>query len=132
MSQINVNSPTPVDEGERATSAGAGMLAVVLAIVVAVVVIWLLFSGLFSGPSSSSTNVNAPTAANAGRVVTSSPSSPGVNRFQTNRAGFSDARAAGRTPFRQPARRYGATGRASGAPGSEGQRRMPRRPISDW
>lgn len=58
MSQVNVNSPTPVDEGERATSAGAGMLAVVLAIVVAAVVIWLLFSGLFSGPSSSSTNVN--------------------------------------------------------------------------
>jgi hypothetical protein len=58
MSQINVNSSPPVDEGERATSAGAGMLAVVLAIVVAVVVIWLLFSGLFSGPSSSSTNVN--------------------------------------------------------------------------
>ena len=58
MSQINVNSPTPVDEGERATSAGAGMLAVVLAIVVAVVVVWLLFSGLFSGPSSSTTNVN--------------------------------------------------------------------------
>ena len=47
MSQINVNSPTPVDEGGRATSAGAGMLAVVLAIVVAVVVVWLLFSGLF-------------------------------------------------------------------------------------
>lgn len=58
MSQINVNSPAPVDEGGRATSAGAGMLAVVLAIVVAVVVIWLLFSGLFSGPSSSTTNVN--------------------------------------------------------------------------
>jgi len=58
MSQINVNSPAPVDEGERATSAGAGMLAVVLALVVAVVVIWLLFSGMFSGRSSSTTNVN--------------------------------------------------------------------------
>jgi hypothetical protein len=58
MSQINVNSPGPVDEGERATSAGAGMLAVVLALVVAGVVLWLLFSGMFSGPSASSTNVN--------------------------------------------------------------------------
>jgi hypothetical protein len=58
MSQINVNSPTPVDEGSRTTSAGAGMLAVILALVVAVVVIWLLFSGMFTGPSSNSTNVN--------------------------------------------------------------------------
>jgi hypothetical protein len=58
MSQINVNSPTPVDEGARTTSAGAGMIAVILALVVAVVVIWLLFSGLFSGPSANSTNVN--------------------------------------------------------------------------
>jgi hypothetical protein len=58
MSQINVNSPTPVDEGERTTSAGAGMLAMVLALVVAAVVLWLLFSGMFSGPSSSTTNVN--------------------------------------------------------------------------
>ena len=58
MSQINVNSPTPVDEGGRATSAGAGMLAVVLAIVVAVVVVWLLFSGLFSGPRSNTTNID--------------------------------------------------------------------------
>ena len=58
MSQINVNTPTPVDEESRATSAGAGMLAVILAIVVAVVVMWLLFSGMFSGPSSSTTNIN--------------------------------------------------------------------------
>ena len=58
MSQINVNTPTPVDERDRATSAGAGMLAVVLALVVAGVVLWLLFSGMFSGPSSSTTNVN--------------------------------------------------------------------------
>ena len=58
MSQINVNTPAPVDEGSRATSAGAGMLAVILAIVVAVVVMWMLFSGMFSGPSSSTTNVN--------------------------------------------------------------------------
>jgi hypothetical protein len=58
MSQINVNSPTPVDEGERTTSAGAGMLAVVLAVVVAIVVVWLLFAGLFSGPRSSTTNVD--------------------------------------------------------------------------
>ena len=58
MTQVNVNTPGPVDEGERATSAGAGMLAVILALVVAGVVLWLLFSGMFSGPSSSTTNVN--------------------------------------------------------------------------
>jgi hypothetical protein len=58
MSQINVNTPAPVDESSRSASAGVGMLAVVLAVIVAVVVLWMLFSGLFSGPSSSSTNVN--------------------------------------------------------------------------
>lgn len=58
MSQINVNTPAPVDEASRTTSAGAGMLAVILALVVAVVVVWMLFSGVFSGPSSSTTNVN--------------------------------------------------------------------------
>ena len=46
--------------------------------------------------------------------MTSSPSSPGVKRFQTKRAGASDARASGRPDPGQPARRYGATGRSSG------------------
>ena len=58
MSQININSPAPIDEGSRTTSAGAGMLAVILAIIVAGVVMWFLFSGMFSGGSSSTTNVN--------------------------------------------------------------------------
>jgi hypothetical protein len=77
MSQVDVNSPPPVDEGSRATSAGAGMLAVVLAIIVAVVVLWLLFSGLFAQPSSSSTNVNVNPPAQS----TSPPSQqqPSVN-----------------------------------------------------
>ena len=58
--------------------------------------------------------MNEPTAATASSVVTSSPSSPGVKRFQTKRAGASDTRATGRTIRCQPARRYGATGRSSG------------------
>jgi hypothetical protein len=58
MSQINVNSGPPVDQGERASSAGFGMIAVILAVIVALVVMWLLLSGLFSGPGPSTTNVN--------------------------------------------------------------------------
>ena len=49
--------------------------------------------------------MNDPTAATASSVVTSSPSSPGVKRFQTNRAGASPARDGGRPTLRQPARR---------------------------
>src|SRR5215213_9620035 len=61
MSQINVNNSDPVDDGERATSAGFGMVAVLLAVAVAVVVVWLLFSGLFSGAGSSA-NTSSPPA----------------------------------------------------------------------
>ncbi|MFN8634780.1 MAG: hypothetical protein U0893_13065 [Chloroflexota bacterium] len=74
MSQINVNSPTPVDDGERATSAGFGMIAVILAIIVAVVVVWLLFAGLFSGPSSSTTSVNVSPPAQSQPAQKDSPS----------------------------------------------------------
>ena len=58
MSQINVNSPRPVDESDRSTAAGATVLAVILAVIVVLVVLWLVFSGSFSAPSGGTTNVN--------------------------------------------------------------------------
>src|SRR4051794_41204655 len=78
MSQINVNSAPPVDDGTRASSNAGVMVAVVLALVVAVAVVWLLFSGLFSGPSSSTTNVNVQPPAQS-QPAQKEPSSVNIN-----------------------------------------------------
>jgi hypothetical protein len=58
MSQMNINSPRPLGEGDRSTAAGATSLAVVLAIIVALIILWLAFSGRFSAASGGTTNVN--------------------------------------------------------------------------
>jgi hypothetical protein len=79
MSQINVNSPAPVDGEKRATSAGVGILAIVLVAIVAVVVLWLLFSGLFAGPSSSTTNVNVNPPAQPAQERPAQKDSPSIN-----------------------------------------------------
>jgi hypothetical protein len=74
MSQTNVNSPRPVDEGERSTAAGVTVFAVILAVVVALVVLWLVFSGLFSAPSGGTTNVNVNPPAQQQPAQKDSPS----------------------------------------------------------
>jgi hypothetical protein len=76
MSQINVNSPRPVGEGDRSTTAGVSVLAVILVVIVALVVFWFVFSGLFSSPSGGTTNVNVNPPA---QQQPAQKDSPGVN-----------------------------------------------------
>ncbi|GAC1321711.1 MAG: hypothetical protein NVSMB2_18660 [Chloroflexota bacterium] len=74
MSQINVNTPQPVEtvdtSGDRTAAAGINLITVLIVLGVLAVIAWYLFTGplrAMSGSNGSTTNINvnpAPTSIN--------------------------------------------------------------------
>src|SRR5690349_18754792 len=79
MSQINVNTPDPVDtSGDRSAAAGINLITVLIVLAVLAVIAWYLFTGPLHmvGSNSGSTNINVnPPPANV-TVNNPPPSQP--------------------------------------------------------
>jgi hypothetical protein len=79
MSQINVNSPEPVDvvdsSGDRSTAAGINLITVLIVLAVLAVIAWFLFTGPLRSMAGGTTNINVNPAPTTSTTINVNPPS---------------------------------------------------------
>lgn len=97
MSQINVNTPQPVEtvdtSGDRSAAAGINLITVLIVLGVLAVIAWYLFTGplrAMSGSSGGTTNINvnpAPTTIQVNPPQAPAPANNGAGSGASGSAG---------------------------------------------